>query len=189
MSTLIVPEIYQVAEWFAVYVVHKHEKRVAQHFQVREIEYYLPLYEAQRKWKDGSKVTLQLPLFPGYIFARTPRDGRRRIVEAPGVLFIVGKPERSMISDSYMQLLRDGLHLRKAEPHPSLPIGKRVRIKSGALAGIEGVLVRKKVSLRVVLTVEAIMRSFAVEVGLDEVEPVHSGAEPVRPIGWLKAAG
>jgi len=94
-----------------------------------------------------------------------------------------------MISDSYMQLLRDGLHLRKAEPHPSLPIGKRVRIKSGALAGIEGVLVRKKVSLRVVLTVEAIMRSFAVEVGLDEVEPVHSGAEPVRPIGWLKAAG
>lgn len=189
MSPAVTPDKYHESEWFAVYVVYKHEKRVAEHFLVRELEHYLPLYTAQHKWKDGSKVTLKLPLFPGYIFARTARDLRRRIYEVPGVLSIVGKQDSSTISDSYIQLLREGLPLRNAEPHPGFTIGRRVLIKSGALAGIEGVLVRKKAGFRVVLTVEVIMRSFAVEVDLDEIEPVHSPAASAKPAMWLRAAG
>jgi hypothetical protein len=52
-------------QWFAVYTTCRHEKRVADHFARRGIEHYLPLYRSQRKWKDGSKVVLSLPLFPG----------------------------------------------------------------------------------------------------------------------------
>ena len=189
MPPAVIPDSYRDREWFAVYVIYKHEKRVAEHFQVRELEHYLPLYTTRHRWKDGSKVTLQLPLFPGYIFARTARDMRRRIYEVPGVLSIVGKQDSSAISDSYIQLLREGLPLRNAEPHPGFPIGRRVRIKSGALTGIEGVLVRKKAGFRVVLTVEVIRRSFAVEVDLDEIEPAHFPAEPAKPAVWLKAAG
>src|ERR1700751_3939845 len=52
--------------WFAVYPTCRHEKRVARHLNQREIEYFLPLYVAHRKGSDGSKVALELPLFPCY---------------------------------------------------------------------------------------------------------------------------
>src|SRR5438132_11773155 len=77
-------------EWYAVYVIAKHEKRIAQHFQNRQIEHFLPLYEVRRKWRDGSKVTLQLPLFPSYIFVQTARARRVAALEVPGVLSVVG---------------------------------------------------------------------------------------------------
>ena len=174
----VVSAVCCMPEWFAVYVIPKHEKCVAEHFRMRGIEHYLPLYTAQRKWKDGSKVTLQLPLFPSYIFAHTSRETRRRVFEAPGVVSIVGKREYSTIPDSDIEFLRQGLYLNKVEPHPYVSIGDRVRVKTGALAGVEGVLVRKKTGVRIVLNVDAIMKSVAVEVDLDEIEPVDSICVP-----------
>ena len=76
--------------WFAVYTSSRHEKRVNQQLEMREIEHYLPLYRTQRKWSDGSRVTLDLPLFPGYIFVCIERAQRVRVLEVPGVLAIVG---------------------------------------------------------------------------------------------------
>lgn len=181
--------IPQAFEWFAVYVIARHEKRIAEHFRVRQIEHYLPLYVTQHKWKDGSNVTLQLPLFPSYLFVRTLRNGRTRVFEAPGVLSIVGKPEASTISDGYIQFLREGLDLHRVEPHPYLVAGRKVRIKGGALAGAEGVLVRRKNGFRVVLTVEVIMRSVAVEVDMADVEPAYSPGPTANDCGQLRAAG
>jgi transcription antitermination factor NusG len=73
-----------------VYTTSRHEKRVAQHLSLREIEYYLPLYRSERKWSDGSRVTLELPLFPGYLFVRIKRTERVRVLEVPGALSVVG---------------------------------------------------------------------------------------------------
>lgn len=164
------------SHWFAVYTTPRHEKRVDQHFSVRGIEHFLPLYQVQRKWADGSRVTLNLPLFPGYIFVRIERAQRVSVLEVPGVLTIVGgtggKPAPLPLAD--IEALRFGLHLRRAEPHPLLQIGRRARIRSGALAGMEGVVVRKKNSFRVVLTLDAIMQSIAVEVDASELEPIDS---------------
>jgi len=164
------------SHWFAVYTTPRHEKRVDQHFGVRGIERYLPLYKVQRKWADGSRVTLNLPLFPGYIFVRIERAQRVSVLEVPGVLAIVGgtggTPAPLPLAD--IEALRFGLHLRRAEPHPLLQIGQRARIRSGALAGMEGVVVRKKNSFRVVLTMDAIMQSIAVEVDASELEPIDS---------------
>lgn len=173
------PQEKQLApKWFAVYTTPRHEKRVSQYLSQRGIMHYLPLYHVQRKWRDGSTVTLDLPLFPGYIFVRIERRERVRVLEVPGVLRIVGGPGRQPASlpDAEIDALRAGLHLRRAEPHALLTIGQRARIRSGALAGMEGIVVRKKNSLRVVLTVDLIMQSVAVEVDGSELETLDSAA-------------
>jgi transcription antitermination factor NusG len=159
--------------WFAVFTVPRHEKRVEEHFRVREIESFLPLYQTQRQWKDGSKWMLQLPLFSSYVFARIGRGGRVSVLEVPGVISIVGSVRESLpVADSYIHFLREALLQGKIEPHPYLTTGARVRIRSGVMAGMEGVLLHKKNNFRVVLTLEMIMKSVKVEVAMDDIEPV-----------------
>jgi transcription antitermination factor NusG len=165
-------------KWFAIYTAPRHEKRIAQHLDMRSIEYYLPLYRTRRQWKDGSRVTLDLPLFPGYIFVHIDRRERTPVLQVPGVLWIVGGTGRQLtpLPDAEIEALRSGLHLRHAEPHPLLTSGQIVRIRSGAMAGVEGIVIRKKTGLRVVLTVNLIMQSVAVEVDEHDLELVNSGS-------------
>ncbi len=163
--------------WFAVFTSPRHEKRVQQHLGQRRIDHFLPVYRSLRKWRNGMKVLLDLPLFPGYIFVRIKRTERVRVLEVPGVLAIVGGTagEMAPLPEAEIDALKSGLHLRQAEPHPLLTAGRRVRIRAGALAGLEGIVVRKKNCLRVVLTLDAIMQSVAVEVDAEELEQVDSG--------------
>lgn len=172
------PEIYIVPNWFAIYTSPRHEKRVGQYLNVREIEHYLPLYSVRRKWNDGSQVTVDLPLFPGYLFVRIDRRERVRVLEVPGVLSFVGGTGRqaASLAEAEIDALRIGLPLRKAEPHPLLTVGQRARIRSGSLAGLEGVVLRLKNSLRIVLTMDLIMQSVSVEVAAAELEPVDANA-------------
>lgn len=166
-----------IKDWFAVFTTPRHEKRVEEHFRVREIESFLPLCRMRREWKDGSKVTVQIPLFPNYIFVRIERNERVPVLEVPGVLSIVGGGRESMsIHESYIHCLKEGLRQGKIEPHPHLTTGMRVRIRSGVMAGMEGILLRKKNDFRVVLTLPMIMKSVKVEVGLDEIEPADSAS-------------
>jgi transcription antitermination factor NusG len=162
------------SQWFAVYTTCRHEKRVAQHLSQREIEHYLPLYRAERKWRDGSRVTLELPLFPSYIFVRIRRSERVSVLSVPGALAIVGGTggTPAPLLDTAIQALRDGVEQHRVEPHPLLRVGQFARVRSGAFAGMEGVVVRKKSGFRIVLTLEQIMQSVAVELSEDDVEPL-----------------
>ena len=148
---------------------------------MRKIEHYLPLYHPRRRWADGSTVTLDLPLFPSYIFVRIDRGERVRVLDVPGIVTFVGGTGRQPASlpEAEIEALRAGLRLRRAEPHPLLTVGQRARIRSGPLAGMEGVVLRQKGSLRVVLTVNLILQSVAVEVDASEVEPVDAGVPVV----------
>jgi len=160
--------------WFAVYTVPRHEKAVARQFEVRRIEAFLPSYRSVRRWKNGCRVSVEQPLFPGYLFVSLERSDYIRVLQTPGVLSLVGSGRQpTPLPISEIESLRCGLPLRDCEPHPYLIAGQRVRIHSGALAGMAGVLVRKKNNLRVVLTVDLIMQSVSVEVGIDEIEPVR----------------
>lgn len=159
--------------WFAVFTAPRHEKRVEQHCGVREIESFLPLCQMQRRWKDGSKGTLHIPLFSSYVFVRIGCGGRVPVLAIPGVISIVGGGrEPASLSDSYIHLLREGLRQGRIEPHPYLTSGARVRIRSGVMAGMEGILLRKKNDFRVVLTLAMVMKSMRVEVDRDDIEPV-----------------
>ena len=112
-------------------------------------------------------------MFPGYVFVNIPRTERVRVLDVPGVLSFVGpKSEPAQLSDFEIETLRSGLHLQKFEPYRGLAIGQKVRINGGALQGLEGVLVRNAKGLRVVITVNLIQQSVAVELDADAVEPL-----------------
>ena len=164
----------QSSRWFAVYTTPRHEKAVARQFEVRQIEAFLPLYQSVRRWRNGCRVKVDRPLFPNYIFAWLKRPDYVRVLRTPGVLSLVGSGrEPSPLSTSEIEALRSELPLREFEPHPFLNAGDRVRIHSGALSGMVGVLIRKKSNLRVVLSLDLIMQSVAVEIDADEIEPVR----------------
>lgn len=161
--------------WFAAYTRSRHEKRVARHLQDREIEHFLPMYRTQHRWKDGTRAMVELPLFPGYLFVRVQRSERVSVLEVPGVVSMVGNASHlASLPDFEVEALRQGLDPLRTEPHPFLTMGQRVRIKTGALAGIEGIVVRKKGGYRVVLTLSLLMQSIAIEVDGDDVEPVDT---------------
>lgn len=161
--------------WFAVYTTSRHEKRVAKQLEHRQIEHFLPVYRTQHKWKDGSRVTLDLPLFPGYLFVRIFSKNRVAVLDVPGVVSIVGARSRpAPLPNFEVEALRAGLDPSRVEPHPLLTVGQRVRIKVGALNGLEGIVIRNKSGFRIVLTFDLLMQSIAIEVDGDDVEPVDT---------------
>lgn len=164
----------QTAFWYAIYTKPCHEKRVAEHLKIRGVEAYLPLCRSYRHWNNGCRVTLETPLFPGYVFARIRASERLRVLELSGVVTIVGTPrEPTPLPADDIERLRSGLELLRAEPHPLLMAGEKARICRGPLQGMTGVVVRKQNSVRVVLTVELIMKSVAVEVSARDLEPLR----------------
>lgn len=167
-------------EWFAIYTTPRHEKKVTEHLALRNIETFLPLYASMRKWKNGCKVRVALPLFPGYLFVRVSRQERVRVLQAPGVLWFVGVAgEPTPLLGSEIDTLRVGVLAFNCEPHPYLVVGEKARIRKGPLEGLEGVLVRKKGGFRVVISLELIRKSVAIEVDAMDVESVGSRVCPL----------
>jgi transcription antitermination factor NusG len=123
-------------------------------------------------------VQVEFPLFSNYVFVHIARPERIRVLQVPGVVSFVGTARGPQpISASEIELLRDRIHeFRNLEPCPYLNAGDRVRILIGPLSGLEGILVRKKNNLRLILTVEAIRKSFSIEVDADSVESVITTA-------------
>jgi transcription antitermination factor NusG len=162
-----------IDRWYAAYTNPRHEKIVAVQMRKREIDCFLPLYRSVRRWKDRRKE-LDLPLFPGYVFVRMPLQERLRVLGLPGVVRLVsfqGKPVP--LPDREVEALQQGLQNdRCVRPHPYLKVGRRVRVQNGPLSGVEGILVRRKDKLRLVLSIDLLMRSMAVEVDEADVEPV-----------------
>jgi transcription antitermination factor NusG len=168
------------SRWFAVYTSPRHEKRVSDVLTDRGIETFLPLYRTGRQWQKRCPVVLELPLFPTYTFVRITHDARVAVLNVPGVLSIVGSAREPWpLPDFEIEALRSGLRLREVEPHPYLVVGERARIKAGPMTGMEGVLVRKINGFRVVLTLDMIMQSVAVEVDADDLEPVGPTQAPI----------
>jgi len=161
--------------WFAVYTASNHEKKVQENLRMRDIETFLPLYEATHRWKNRTTVKVDLPLFRGYVFVRIAVTENARVLAVPNVRFLVGDGRKALpLPDEEIELLRTGLHLRQVDPYPYVKVGARARIRSGPLAGLEGIVVRKDDQLRVVLSLDLIRKSIAVHVSADELEPCES---------------
>lgn len=159
--------------WLAYYTAPRHEKAVAKQFQCRSVDYFLPLVRQSRRWKNGVRAKIEEPLFPGYVFARVQPRLYFHVLNVPGVVSVVG-PSRhpSVLDDEEIDSLRAGLAERNGRPHPFLTVGQKALIVAGAFAGKTGILTRELTSLRVVLTMDAIMKSFSIEVDADELEMV-----------------
>jgi transcription antitermination factor NusG len=162
--------------WYALYTRHQHEKAVALSLEGKGFPVFLPLYNAVHRWKDRTKL-LSLPLFPCYVFLRAGGREWLPVLTTPGVHMVVScsglpTPIPEVEIDAIRRVVEDG---GLVEPHPFLRTGDWVRIRSGPLADIEGILVRKKNRFRLVLSVEMLGKSASVEVDLASVERIIRG--------------
>lgn len=167
----------EFSPWWALYTRHQHERVIAETLSAKGFEVFLPLYDFLRRWKDRSKL-LSLPLFPCYVFVRGDRSRRLGIVSTPGIHMVLrcGEAEAAIPEEEIAAIRRSIDSKFALEPHPYLNCGDRVRVKRGALEGIEGILVRKKNLFRLVLSVEMLAQSVSMEIDAGDVEPVRTRA-------------
>ena len=161
--------------WFALQIRMRHEANVADHLQGKGYEWFLPLYKARRRWSDRVKE-VNSPLFPGYLFCRFNPHHRLPILKTPGVTQIVGYnhvpvPVDEQEIEAIRRLIASGL---PNFPCAFLQVGSKVRIETGALRGLEGILTELKGKRRLVLSITLLQRSVAVEIDLDAVSVVRS---------------
>lgn len=167
--------------WFVLFVRTNQEKTTAARLGAAGIEYFLPTFPSLRQWKDR-RVTLELPLFPGYVFVRLPYSDRLRALTVSSVLYMVGPGHTpAILTEDEIGWIRQGVKSGKAVPHEYLHEGQRVVITSGALAGLQGILVRQVNQARVVVSLDSIGRGFAVEVDLESVRPCEETTLPALP--------
>jgi transcription antitermination factor NusG len=163
------------ARWFAVHTHARHEKVVAEEVSGLGIETFLPLVKEVRQWSDRRKV-IESPLFGCYLFVKlVPRnDERLRVLRVNGVLKFVGTNGMGIpIPDEQIHTVRSLIEERiPLCSHPFLKIGQRVRIRSGALSGVEGILVARSGESALVISLDAIQRSLSLRLEGYDVEPV-----------------
>jgi transcription antitermination factor NusG len=170
------------ANWYAVSTRSRQEKVAANTLEALGITHFLPLRLQKRQWSDRVQ-TVNVPLFPGYLFVHIDLWSSRKldVLKAPGVTKFVGDRsgplpiEGSEIED-IQGLLHSGVEF---SPHPYLKLGDRVRVVRGALAGMEGILVRAGSRSRMVISIEIIHRSLAVTVSESDVEVVTESPERI----------
>jgi transcription antitermination factor NusG len=168
------PRSFHEPLWYVAYTSANHEKRVAEQFAVRSVEHFLPLYASLRRWKDR-RVKLELPLFPGYVFVRLALCDQLRLLQVPGVARLVGfNGAPAALPTEEIEALKKGLACGvRAEPHPFLTVGRRVRVKAGPLVGLQGILVKRTNRSRLVVSMELIHRAMAVQIDEADLEAVR----------------
>ena len=159
--------------WYALRVRPRYEKMVASTLVTKGYEGFLPLYRHRSRWSDRMREVL-LPLFPGYLFCRFDVNKRLPILVTPGVIQVVGiGRELYPVDDDEIAALKSivfsGL---QTEPRSYLNIGTQVRIELGPLSGVEGILTGKRGARKLVVSVNLLLRSVAVEVNESWVVPV-----------------
>ena len=164
-------------DWYALYTRHHHEKSVARVLTAKGFTVFLPLYSARRQWKDRFK-TVSLPLFSCYVFIQGGLERHLDVVSTAGIHeFVCCAGIPAIIPPKEIAAIRQVVERTiKIEPHPFIRCGDRVRVRTGPLEGIEGILVRKKNFSRLVLTVELLGKSAAVEVDVSTVERIETQA-------------
>jgi transcription termination/antitermination protein NusG len=165
----------EAENWYGLQTRPRHEKIVAHRLEERGVTTFLPLVTEVHRWSDRKK-SVEMPLFSCYVFARfvPNRSDRLRVLRVDGVFGLVGdRGEGAPIPDAQIDTVRSlvGGQLPWST-HPFLKIGQRVRIRSGALDGLEGILVSRNGDRTLVISVDAIQRSLSVRVEGYEVEPV-----------------
>jgi transcription antitermination factor NusG len=174
------------ADWFAVYTKHQHEKSAASLLERKGIRQFLPLYREVHRWKDR-KQKVVLPLFPCYLFVLTDLSRKLEVLQTAGVRWFVENAGRACpVPEAEIEALQkvcaSGI---RVEPHPFLKQGDTVRLNEGPLAGLQGILTQLKNEHRIVLSVELLKRSVAVEVDILSVERI---ARPKNPLSGQAAS-
>lgn len=160
-------------KWYAVYTMPRRERSVTHHLDAYQVESFLPVYESLHVWRNRQRVKITQPLFPSYLFVRILEREASLVLRSPGAVRIVrnGRGD-SFVPDTEIDFLRSEFCRGRIEPFPELVVGNKVAIKSGPMQGLRGILVKKKSSLRFVLTIEMINQNAAVELDAEDLESI-----------------
>ena len=177
--------------WYALRVQSKFESVASEVLQGKGYESFLPLYKSVRQWSDRKK-TLEMPLFPGYLFCRcNPGERLLPIVTTPGVMGVVSAGRTPLPIDDeeiagLQLMLRSGID---PEPWPYLHSGSKVLIERGPLAGLEGIVVQNLNQWRIVVSVELLQRSVAAEIDRSWVREVRTQVGPAPVMAFTSRRG
>ena len=176
-------------KWFALTAKHQHEPSVARLLAAKGFEIFQPTYTEVRRWKDRSK-TLQLPLFPGYVFFCGGLGRRVEVLSTPGVFSIVafGDTAAEISSDEINAIRRATFNRLALQPHPFLTVGDQVRVMRGPLSGVSGILQKQKDTYRLILSIELLGRSAAVEIDAASVERIPAAEQGLGYRPWTEQA-
>ena len=166
--------------WFAIRVKSRYEKLVASMARNKGFEEFLPLYQCRRRWSDRMK-TVELPLFPGYVFCHVDPQNRLPLLTIPGVVHFVGvgrtpAPLEDAEIAAIQAAVRSGL---STEPWPFLEAGQHVRLEEGPLTGVEGIFVGTSKQDRLIVSLSLLKRSVAVTIERHWVTPVDASGRPL----------
>ena len=168
--------------WYAVQTRSNFEKKVAQELAGKDVENFLPAVAETRRWKDRDKV-VEMPLFRGYLFVQLADslDSRWKVLRSSGVVRIVGRgQDAEAVPDAEIESIRALLQTRVSfSVHPYLREGMRVRVRRGALQGVEGILLRAKGGSRLVISVGLLLQSVAIEIDAENAELMEGVAVAV----------
>lgn len=159
--------------WFAVRVRSNFERTVSRFLRQKGYEEFAPFYRAKRRWSDRIRE-VDIPLFPGYVFCRFDTHLRLPILTTPGVVSIVGYgKEPAPVEENELADIQKAVGSgHRIQPWRFLRVGQKVRLLSGALYGLEGLLLSQKNRKRMIISVNLLQRSVAVEIDREDVEPV-----------------
>jgi transcription antitermination factor NusG len=164
------PSVVISPQWFALVVKPRFDKVVARALEIKGFETFLPLYTKYHAYGTHSKHH-ELPLFPGYVCCRFDFQTRLPVLATPGVIRIAGAGHLPLpVSEIEINSLQAAIKAQlPIEPFPFLNVGQKVRINSGVLAGMEGIVLGTKPKLRLVLSITLLQRSVLMEVDRDQV--------------------
>ena len=167
-------------QWFALQLRPRFEKVVAMHLRGKGYDEYLPVYRSRRIWSDRVKE-IELPLFPGYTFCKFDIRDRLPVLVIPGVMSVVGFGGVPMpiLEDEISAVNRVVTSGLKYGPWPTISTGESVRVKYGPLRGLEGVVMEIKKNYHLIISVNMLQRSVAVEIDRDCVTPLSENRAAV----------
>ena len=182
------PEII-ADQWYALQVRSRWESATATLLAGKGYQTLLPTYKTEKRWRSSSRE-VAVPLFPGYVFCHFDVHNRLPILVTPGVLSVVGRgrtpiPVEQSEMDALQRVVSSGL---RSEPWPYMEVGQRIRIKNGALSGLEGILTSFRGSHRIVVSISLLCRSVSLEIersGVTTVQPMLESE--VRSLTMLPA--
>jgi transcription antitermination factor NusG len=150
--------------WYIAYTLPRHEKAIAQRLTGERLSCYVPLYSEARSWKQR-RVQLELPLFPCYVFVRMHLEAKTSLLSLPGVVRLLAVSGAAVIfPDQEMEALQASLKRWSARPYPFYCSGKRIRLKTGPFAGLEGTILRRNGKRELIVNLDLIQSSMLLEI-------------------------
>jgi transcription antitermination factor NusG len=177
--------------WYVAYTYPRHEKTVSDLLVQKSIESFLPTFTKVSQWKDR-RVSLEIPLFAGYVFVQIHPDEKTRVLSVPSIIRLLSNREGPIpVSDNEIDAVRLCIqHGANLQRHAFLATGDHVRVKSGSFEGLEGIVIRSSNSCRLVVSIGLIHQSVALEIDADLLELVSpfSGASSSGARGLVGVA-